>query len=413
MRRNFSKKSSVLLILLPLLVSVPFALGQSVDELRLRIQAKEKEIQALEEKADEYRRSVDESLQKARTLKGEINRIDASLKQLGINLQITETKIEAKELEIQQIGKDITKTTEDIETRRGEIGEVLRTINALDQESLLASMVRNDRMTEFLEEYAYLEGLERGLYGKVNQLRQEKDLLEKDLTESQKAKQELQSLSASLQNQKRIVENKKSERQALLTETKNQEKNYQRLLAETVKKQEEIQREIFELESDLRRGIISANLPPRQSGLFVWPIDNGYVTQEFGSVPANSITRDFYQFHNGIDIGAKTGIGTPIRAVFDGEVVATGSNGRYAYGRWSAIRHGNNLTTLYAHLSLVGVSVGQKVARGQVIGFMGATGLATGPHLHLTVYASETFRIETRWFGPLPLGGAINPRDYL
>jgi len=94
-------------------------------------------------------------------------------------------------------------------------------------------------------------------------------------------------------------------------------------------------------------------------------------------------------------------------------VAATGNDGRYAYGRWVAVRHPNGLTTLYAHLSLVGVRVGSSVGRGEIIGYMGSTGLATGPHLHFSVYATDTFRVENRWFGPLPLGGAVNPRDYL
>jgi len=413
MPRDFLKKSSIVALAVLGVVGVfLFTEGATVEELKSRIDQKQKEIQALEAQADAYRKSIDQSLIKARTLKGEIARIDARLSQLAINLKITEKKIEAQELKIQQLHGDIAETTRDVEKRREAIGEVIRNIEALDNETLLAMMLRTDQLSEFFQEAAWFEGLQRGLFSEVAQLKSTRVLLEEDLVESKEAKRELQSLSASLQNQRRITENTKLERQAILTETKNQEQNYQRLLTETVRKQEAIEKEIFELESELRRKIISANLPPRQSGLFYWPVDGGYATQEFGEVSANSITRDFYKFHNGIDIGAKTGIGTPIRAVLEGTVVATGNNGRYAYGKWIAIRHANNLTTVYAHLSLIGVSSGNAVVRGQVIGYMGVTGLATGPHLHLTVYASETFRTENRWFGLLPLGGAINPRDY-
>jgi len=405
--------SALLLTVGFIFVAPEITLALTPTEIRDQINQKEAEIKALEAQADVYRKNIDVSLQLSRTLKGEIARIDASLRQLGINVSITQKKIEAQELKIQELNDNIEKTTEDVVKRRGEIGEVLREINSLDNETLLASMLRTTEISDFLSEMAWLEGLEKGLSAKVNQLKQLKIVLEENLTESKAAKRELQSLLGSLQNQKKITESKKSERQALLAETKNQEQNYQKLLQETIKKQTEIEKEIFELESDLRRQIVSANLPPRQPGLFIWPIDNGYVTQEFGAVAADSLTRDFYQFHNGIDIGAKTGIGTPIRSVLGGVVIATGNNGRYAYGKWIAVKHPNNLTTLYTHLSLIGVSIGQEVSQGQVLGYMGATGLATGPHLHLTVYASETFRIENRWFGPLPLGGAVNPRDYL
>ncbi|MEK7578525.1 MAG: M23 family metallopeptidase, partial [Patescibacteria group bacterium] len=80
---------------------------------------------------------------------------------------------------------------------------------------------------------------------------------------------------------------------------------------------------------------------------------------------------------------------------------------------WLAVRHNNGLTTLYAHLSAKTVSVGQTVSQGQIIGYEGSTGFVTGPHLHFTVYSTNTFRVEKRWFGLLPLGGSVNPFDYL
>lgn len=84
------------------------------------------------------------------------------------------------------------------------------------------------------------------------------------------------------------------------------------------------------------------------------------------------------RMHNGVDFGA--GHGTPIGASADGEVVWAGPRG--GYGNTVIIDHGNALATLYAHQSSVSVSTGQTVTRGQTIGFVGTTGLSTGPHLH-------------------------------
>ncbi len=58
-------------------------------------------------------------------------------------------------------------------------------------------------------------------------------------------------------------------------------------------------------------------------------------------------------------------------------------------------------------------SAGQTIKRGEVIGYEGATGFSTGSHLHFTVYAAQTFRVEERWYGLLPLGGSIDPLKYL
>jgi murein DD-endopeptidase MepM/ murein hydrolase activator NlpD len=82
--------------------------------------------------------------------------------------------------------------------------------------------------------------------------------------------------------------------------------------------------------------------------------------------------------HNGVDYGAPTG--TPVRSVGEGRVDYAGRmNG---YGNVVQIDHGKGDTTVYAHLSRVDVRLGQPVQRGQVVGAVGATGWATGPHLH-------------------------------
>ena len=89
--------------------------------------------------------------------------------------------------------------------------------------------------------------------------------------------------------------------------------------------------------------------------------------------------------HTGVDLTAKTG--TPIYATADGTVTEAGRNNqnRGGYGVICVINHGFGYQTLYAHLSEVRARVGQKVKRGEVIGWVGSTGLASGPHLHYEV----------------------------
>ncbi|MFS8607187.1 MAG: peptidoglycan DD-metalloendopeptidase family protein [Gammaproteobacteria bacterium] len=83
--------------------------------------------------------------------------------------------------------------------------------------------------------------------------------------------------------------------------------------------------------------------------------------------------------HRGVDYAAPTG--TPVRAAGDGKITFRGKNG--GYGNVVMIEHGGNITTVYAHLSRFSQhKVGSRVKQGDVIGYVGATGLATGPHLH-------------------------------
>ena len=83
--------------------------------------------------------------------------------------------------------------------------------------------------------------------------------------------------------------------------------------------------------------------------------------------------------HRGVDYAAPSG--TPIKAAGDGKVIHRGRKG--GYGNTVILQHGGNITTLYAHMSKYGrARVGARVRQGEVIGYVGATGLATGPHLH-------------------------------
>ena len=86
-------------------------------------------------------------------------------------------------------------------------------------------------------------------------------------------------------------------------------------------------------------------------------------------------------FHTGIDIDAP--IGTPVRAAADGDVTEAAMNA--GYGREVLLDHGHDVLTLYGHLSAFAVMAGEHVTRGQVIGYVGQSGRATGPHLHYEV----------------------------
>jgi murein DD-endopeptidase MepM/ murein hydrolase activator NlpD len=123
----------------------------------------------------------------------------------------------------------------------------------------------------------------------------------------------------------------------------------------------------------------------------LWPLE-GRVGSSFGERqdPINGEGA----FHQGIDIDAP--VGTPVRAAADGDVTVADMNA--GYGREIMLDHGHDVITLYGHLSAIAVVVGQHVLRGQVIGLVGQSGRATGPHLHYEVRVHHV---------------AVNPHKYL
>ncbi len=151
-----------------------------------------------------------------------------------------------------------------------------------------------------------------------------------------------------------------------------------------------MQRQQSAIEAKLRGSSGIGALPPgpiRGGGRFIWPV-NGPITSPFCE------RRAWEACHPGIDIGVPSG--TPIRAAGTGTVAIAGWVS--GYGNYTCINHGGGISTCYGHQSHLGVSVGQHVSQGEVIGLSGCTGLCFGPHLHFEV------RIN---------GAVTNPVNYL
>ena len=130
-------------------------------------------------------------------------------------------------------------------------------------------------------------------------------------------------------------------------------------------------------------GIKPKETPLAPKRLFATIPGAGLGTGQFAWPTSGGISQGFSWYHKAIDISNK---GTPeILAADGGTVIIAGWPTPWAYGNHIIIDHGNGQQTLYAHLSQIYVSVGQKVARGQTIGKMGSTGRSTGPHLHFEI----------------------------
>ena len=119
------------------------------------------------------------------------------------------------------------------------------------------------------------------------------------------------------------------------------------------------------------------------SSTYLWPSYTSYITSYYGY--RIHPVYGYYKFHAGVDIGASGG--SSIWAASDGTVI-TSTYGS-GYGNYVVIRHDDGNYSLYAHMSSRAVSVGQYVSRGQVIGYVGSTGVSTGYHIHFEVWNSS------------------------
>jgi murein DD-endopeptidase MepM/ murein hydrolase activator NlpD len=166
---------------------------------------------------------------------------------------------------------------------------------------------------------------------------------------------------------------------------KSEEDRQQDLLKQIQDKKADFQSELNALQVEsgavgdfLRQVQAGQKLAPRKKRMFKAPV-GAPMSSGFGT-RVHPILGEV-RMHTGIDYAA--GTGAPIRAAGPGIVVWAGPRG--GYGNAVIIDHRNGLATLYAHQSRVNATVGQKVSTGQVIGFVGQTGMSTGPHLHFEV----------------------------
>lgn len=115
-----------------------------------------------------------------------------------------------------------------------------------------------------------------------------------------------------------------------------------------------------------------------------WPTNSGYTLSSYYGYRLSGYDSANGNLHAGIDI-AGTGYGSPVKAANNGVIEVM--QFKYDYGNHIMINHNNGYYTLYAHMSgfAPGISVGSTVSRGQIIGYVGATGWATGPHLHFEI----------------------------
>lgn len=385
------------------------------EELKRAIEEKAKGLLEINNQIQSTQKQLDSAQAQKNTLRKEIQKIDYSVRQLNLGIKSSQINIEKLSLELQQLQYEINDINAAISNKKLALIMLVRELYEKEREGMIATFLKSKSLAESFLEHQSIANLNNGLSVELENLKKlNKDLDDKFRATSSK-KQGIETENRNLRSRKGIVEDQKSERQNLLAQTKNQEKLFASLIDDLSKRQAEISEEIEKIESELRSKIDPSLLPIPRPGVLAMPV-KGILSQNYGRTPYSKYYKG--DFHNGIDIGAP--IGTEIWAAENGRVVGVGNQDAYAacrggaYGKFVVVEHENNLVTLYAHLSGFAAQQGDIIKRGQVIGYVGRTGYATGPHLHFTVYAGPTFYMgASRVCGPMPLGGYLNPIDYL
>lgn len=408
------------------LVNPSVAYADRIDELEQEIEEKNSRIQEIEKEISGYERELNVIGGEKRTLEAAIRELDLSRAKLTSEIRLTEQEIGATVFEIEKLNLEIQSKEDNISLNNDAIAQTLRNIHEAESQTLAETFLAEDNISDFWEEIDNLGRFQIVMQADLRELIVLKKELEEKRTDLAQKEVEFTEFQGNLIGQRRAVDATKTEKDNILNITKNEEAQYQALLNEKIEQRKVFEREIAAAEAELRIAIDPGSIPPTRSGILDWPLDNIIITQYFGNTPFATENPQIYGGggHNGIDLAAS--IGTPVRNALAGTVQDYGNTdlepGCYSYGKWILVKHGNGLSTLYAHLSSISMDKGEVVNTGDIIGYSGNTGYSTGPHLHFTVFASQGVVVQKFETSincknvsvPIsPKDGYLNPLSYL
>ncbi|MFA5095170.1 MAG: peptidoglycan DD-metalloendopeptidase family protein [Candidatus Paceibacterota bacterium] len=409
---------------LGVLIIIPFVFSyaQTVQELNNKINQRNADIDKLEQEIAQYQTELDSLGQQKDSLNTSLKQLDLTRKKLVANISVTQNKIDKTNLKIQELSLQINDRQGSITNNTDALSLSIKNMNELEQSDILTMILSENGFSLIWNDIDNMATINDTIRETTIKVRQAKSSLEDTKEETTVAKNELVALKGSLADQKKIVDQNTAEKKELLAQTKNNESNYQKLLKDRLAKKDAFEKELNDYESQLKY-ILNPSLLPK-GGVLSWPLDYVYITQLFG------VTKDSKRLyasgsHNGVDFRAS--VGTPVKAMADGIVLGIGDTDitcpGASFGKFVFIQYNNGLSSTYGHLSLIKVSKGQKVSRGEIVGYSGNTGYSTGPHLHVSVYASDAVKMESRpsqacvgrtYTMPIaPIDGYLDPMYYL
>ena len=389
-------KKGIVLALVAMLCLPFFVRADTASDLTNKIADQNAAISNLEKEIAGYQQQLTLLGQSKNTLANTIQTLNLESKKLNADIKVTEGKIAAENLTLESLGSSIQKTGNNITDLKIALAKSLHEMQIDDKNSVIQSLISKQSFSTLWHYNEQRSSFRIGIRERTGQLATTKTALVSHQTEVQKAKNVLLGLEAQLQDQKAINAKTQSQKNALLKLTKNQETNYQKIVSQKIALKTQMESDLHDYESKLKYVLNPSLLPSSGSTTFIWPLDKVIITQLFGKTMAAArlyVTGS----HNGVDFGAP--VGTPVKAMAVGTVIGSGNTDRVcpgaSYGNWVFIKYDNGLASVYGHLSLVKAGSGTRVLPGDVVAYSGATGYATGPHLHVSVFPNDGVAIHS------------------
>lgn len=364
------------------------AVAKTVEELREEINARRQEIKNAEARITKFKEDIQLKKKEARTLEDQIDLIDENIKEVELTITRTLAEIEKTNAEIAEVAAEIAQREEEIAAQKARLAEYIRAMHALDQQSTITVFLKYETFSDAVTEaatYGELQNRGQETLVAVQQLRDELATKQRELEDF---KQTLEALQARQEQQQATLAVQRNSKARILELTNAQEAKYQDLLRASQQAHQAAEADIRTLDKLLREELRKQGIGKLPSvGTLDWPVE-----PTFGVSCGFRCVGYPYEYligpHAGIDI--PTYVGTPIKAPADGYVARLHDAGGPGYS-YILLLHGDEISTVYGHVSGFATQEGQLITRGTVIGYTGGaagsrgSGLSSGPHLHFEV----------------------------
>ncbi|MCY4577388.1 MAG: peptidoglycan DD-metalloendopeptidase family protein [Candidatus Kaiserbacteria bacterium] len=371
--------------------------NSEIASLRSQIGDRETRIRATEEEIRSINAQLGEIYKKKDSLEGKLHGLTLTQRRNEAQIRKAEDGIQQGQLKLKTLDTSIVDNAENLEVLYSVLRRNFQQANEFELHGKTLILLHTS-FSDVLQRVEEIERYSKALHTHLRFLEEETVELEQNKKGVVAERLTLERQQKELEDRKKIYEFSIKQQEQLVKQTRNDEAVYQRLLQGKQEERLKLQQDIYEYESRIEYLRDPRLVPGPKKGLLRMPFTiKAPLTQRFGETAfarANAL-RYGRPFHDGMDFGLPTG--TQIFSSADGVVIGTGNTDLvpscYSWGKWVVVKHGFGLSTLYAHLSLVKVRLGQKVKAGELLGYSGNTGFSTGPHLHFGVYDSSGLRI--------------------
>ena len=390
-RQALSAVSMVLVLALTL--PVPAQASKSAD-IQKEIDALEAENAELQKEIDAIQAQYDETYSEMEALVAKKSAIDQEMTLLS-------TKIENTNAQIAACAQLIADTQDELEAAEEELAtlseQYRHRVRAMEEQGTLTYwqvIFEANSFMDLLDRINMIEEINASDRKRIEKMRIAADLVSAAQMNLETEKSDLELTRNQLAEDEAALEIKRTESDDLLVELEAKSDEFEILLAESEVLQEELMQEIAAKEKDLKEAKYEEKLAklaaqgqnPPSDATWITPVSNYRLTSAFG-MRLHPVLK-YYRMHNGIDLAASQG--TPIYATRAGKVTVASYQAGGA-GNYVSINHLDGFSSIYMHMTHYVVSVGQSVKAGQLIGYVGSTGISTGPHLHFGISYAGTY----------------------